>query len=494
MDVLANWLWQGTALALVATGLLRISRRVSATTRYHLWWVTLIVVLVLPIARFVPSDSGSGAALQTAAPDISVDAGASFGTRGLSLVLPAQPRWAMALLALIWAAWSTASLCRTGAALVTLVRTKRLSRPFPQSEELRLQMWRSLRSEGRRARLVVSDDVRAAAVLGLRTPAIAVAPRTLAALTDRELDQIVVHEWAHVQRRDDVARLVQRVVVALAGLHPAVWWIDRQLHLERETACDDWAVNAAGSGKELAVCLTKLAALPGRRADGVLLPAAVLSSELTTRVVRLLDRERNTSTRWTVGAPMLVVPVLTALALVVAGVELVVTSPVAPPVPRDSGSVAMPLPEPFTRERLGPARSAARPMQGLSSRLLRANEEPARDRTQAAAPILLSEGAQSPRPTPDQTPGRIVADPPVAIARGLNAQDLPGTRTPVSAEIITSHSSATSEAAGAENLSSPTAWSSAADAGVAVGKGSQKAAVATAGFFTKLGRSISGVF
>ena len=89
-------------------------------------------------------------------------------------------------------------------------------------------------------------------------------------------------------------------------------------------------MNATGSAKSLAVCLTKLAALPGRPADTVLLPAALLSSELTTRVVRLLDRRRNTSTARTLGAPMLVAPLLGALALVVASVELVVTSPDVP--------------------------------------------------------------------------------------------------------------------------------------------------------------------
>ena len=126
-------------------------------------------------------------------------------------------------------------------------------------------------------------------MLGLTSPSIAVAPVALGALSDEELDQIVVHEWAHVHRRDDIARLVQRMIVAFAGLHPAVWWIDRQLHLERETACDDWAVNATGSARALAVCLTKLASLPGRPSDTVLVPAALASSELTTRVVRLLE-------------------------------------------------------------------------------------------------------------------------------------------------------------------------------------------------------------
>jgi hypothetical protein len=41
---------------------------------------------------------------------------------------------------------------------------------------------------------------------------------------------------------------------------------------------------------------------------------------------------------------------------------------------------------------------------------------------------------------------------------------------------------------------SPTPWVAAADAGVAIGQGSQKAAVATAGFFKRLGKSIGGSF
>ena len=49
MDVLANWMWQGGAVAVAATIVLRASRRMSATTRYNLWWITLAVVLALPI-------------------------------------------------------------------------------------------------------------------------------------------------------------------------------------------------------------------------------------------------------------------------------------------------------------------------------------------------------------------------------------------------------------------------------------------------------------
>ena len=239
--------------------------------------------------------------------------------------------------------------------------------------------------------------MRAAAVLGLTSPSIVVAPSALAALDDHELDQIVVHEWAHVQRRDDLARLVQRVIVALSGLHPAVWWIDRQLNLERETACDDWAINATGSARGLAVCLTKLAAMPGRPADAVLLPAALLSSELTTRVVRLLDRGRNTSTTHAAGAAMLVAPVLGALALAVASVQLVATSPMAPDEPRPAASVRPAVEAPAEAAALNRAAPVPLLPPGLGALGARMARPAVRPRRVAPAQVLALAPSTTPR-------------------------------------------------------------------------------------------------
>ena len=68
---------------------------------------------------------------------------------------------------------------------------------------------------------------------------------------------------------------------------------------------------------------------------------------------------------------------------------------------------------------------------------------------------------------------------------------LPGVHAPVSG--------LTPEAASANGhpltpTQNPTPWRAAADAGVGVGRGSQKAAVATAGFFSRMGKSIAGAF
>ena len=88
---------------------------------------------------------------------------------------------------------------------------------------------------------MISDNVSSAAVFGIWSPVIAVGPSLLARLSDEDLDRVVIHEWAHVQRRDDVD-LLQVVTRALVGWHPGVWWIDRQLHMEREAACDERAI------------------------------------------------------------------------------------------------------------------------------------------------------------------------------------------------------------------------------------------------------------
>ncbi len=146
---------------------------------------------------------------------------------------------------------------------------------------------------GRPATLVTSSDVYCAAVLGLNPPLIAVAPDAIDRLTDEELDQIVLHEYAHIQRRDDLAIVAQRIISAVAGLHPAVWWLDRALTIDREVACDDWVVTYAGARTRYAQCLVKLASCVTSRRRSLAPGALVSRSQLSIRVAALLDSRRS---------------------------------------------------------------------------------------------------------------------------------------------------------------------------------------------------------
>jgi beta-lactamase regulating signal transducer with metallopeptidase domain len=486
VEALANWVWQGCAVTLAAAIVMRLSPWLSASTRYRLWWATLLIVAILPFTRLLPDAEPAGFSFVSGvAPSATVN-----------VHVPTLPAWPIALAAGVWAAWSLLSVWRIAEALVGLRRAKRAARAFPGVREERLRQWLAVRDRGRRARLVLSDRVSNAAVLGLGCPAIAVAPHVLQYLDDRELDQILVHEWAHVQRRDDVTRLVQLLVVAIAGLHPAIWWIDRRLSAERETACDDWTINLTGSTKGYAACLAKLASVGLHPRQALLLPAAVSSSTLATRIVQLLDPRRNTTTRGAAVVTGAVIAVCTVVACAASRIDLVIATPTAviagvqpeatmqlvttPPLPPSSGAL----------EDDGMRRSApSRPGQRIAARSAAA-EGPASARRPASRQPFV--------PLPNPTEGELKTSevPPIAAAapevQSSMAAGLPGATTLVASAEGSTLPSHTDPAA--RDAQKPTPWGTAADAGVSIGRGSQKAAVATAGFFTRLSKSIAGAF
>ena len=333
MDVIVNWIWQGSAIALVVTLGLRLWPRLSATSRYRVWGIALAAVLMLPL---LPSLGAPAAAV------VPVDTAVVY-----NVPMPRLPWWPAALATGLWAGHAGWVLLTTARALVGLRRVKRRARRVPAHLEAALGRWNAVRSRGRAARLMISRDVNAAAVFGFGTPVIAIAPAALRTLSADEVEKIVLHEWAHVQRRDDIARLVLMVVRALAGLHPAVWWIDRQLHIERETACDDWAINLTGSPRSYALCLTKLASLVGEPRDARLAPAALTASDLTRRVMRLLDARRSTATKRSFLLTATAMPLVFVVAAVLGRVELVATalpaslpSPTAPAASETARAVA----------------------------------------------------------------------------------------------------------------------------------------------------------
>jgi hypothetical protein len=362
---------------------------------------------------------------------------------------------------------------------------KRNARPFPPDREKKLPLWNSVRGQGRPARLVLSDDVRLAAVLGLRSPVIAVAPELLERLTDGDLDRIVVHEWAHVQRRDDFSRLCQMLVRAVAGLHPAVWWIDRQIQLEREIACDDWAINLTGSAKTYAACLTKLALL-GRHEPTALMPAALSSPpQLTRRIMRLLDVSRSTSTRSPAGPVAFVGTCMLAVAAMIANVELIVTA----------AAIEIPLSITTVQPTVLVSNSQLQTQAVPRTQRPSTSQQPPEQKPSSATARSVASNQQRPAEAvqaPPREPAVIPAAPPAAefpapIQPTESVAELPGSQLPVVPPAAADGQKKGSDVA-------PTPWGAAADAGVNIGRGSQKAAVATAGFFTRVSKSIARSF
>jgi bla regulator protein blaR1 len=74
-------------------------------------------------------------------------------------------------------------------------------------------------------------------------------PRQLWATLDEEQRRaLVLHELAHLKRRDHWVRWIELVIAGLYWWHPAVWWLRRALREAEEQCCDAWVVWAMPRG------------------------------------------------------------------------------------------------------------------------------------------------------------------------------------------------------------------------------------------------------
>jgi beta-lactamase regulating signal transducer with metallopeptidase domain len=213
------------------------------------------------------------------------------------LLVPQPPRaWVLGALAL-WLGLLAVRGWQMVRGLRAIAELKRRSRAFDPTRAARLPLWRAASQAGRPCELRVTDRAVGACALGFRRPVILVSDCLVRALDDAELDQIIVHEHAHLRRYDDWSRLAQCLIVSALGVHPAVSFIGARIDLEREAACDDVVVAWTGAPRSYASCLARAAAvlLAQGREQPALAPAAARSSAvLRSRVTRLLAR---TSTR-----------------------------------------------------------------------------------------------------------------------------------------------------------------------------------------------------
>jgi hypothetical protein len=302
---------------------------------------------------------------------------------------------------------------------------------------------------------------------------IAEAPALVTTLDDGELDRVLVHEWAHVRRRDDVVNVLQIAVRIVAGWHPAVWWIDRRLQAEREVACDETTVAITGAPKSYAACLVKLAGLRGANGGSLAAPAVLSASGLRARVTRILSRHAFLAPRQS-----------RVLAAAIAAVLLVVSGAVAQTRLVEQTAFVFPyesLPTAAVRvESLVPAAPPPMPLPRRAAPAVRQTETAAGP----AAASFVVDHVQTPEPAVPLDPPRPV--PPAASAGVGLAAPQPTVDAPVVA------SSPTSEAVPAEPEKTP--WASAADGGKALGRKSKEAGVATAGAFSRFARRVAGAF
>jgi beta-lactamase regulating signal transducer with metallopeptidase domain/thiol-disulfide isomerase/thioredoxin/protocatechuate 3,4-dioxygenase beta subunit len=141
-------------------------------------------------------------------------------------------------------------------------------------------------------RIALCGRIAVPVVVGILRPMILVPASLLSGMSPLQIEAILAHELAHLRRRDHVVQLLQRLIESLLFFHPAVWFVSKRIHDERENCCDDIAA-AQGSAVEYARALIRAAEVclgdSNTVAPALSLAAVERRSSLRDRVLRLVN-------------------------------------------------------------------------------------------------------------------------------------------------------------------------------------------------------------
>ena len=306
---------KGTIAMGAAWTCVRLLSRSSAAARRGVWAASLVVSLALPLAMILAPAWSVGAVPFSA---VTRTVGAAVSDEPLARREAAQPlsssrrsavataspvfsvadvaAWVWWLAPALWLLGTVVALVRLGRGLATILRIRRAGEPLDDPS------WTAVVAQGcaqlglRHAPSIqVSPTIAVPAVAGVLNPALLL-PTEALEWSGSCRQVVVLHELAHIARRDCLVQLVADIAAALYWFHPLVRSAVARLRDEREHACDDIVIAAGTSPTVYADHLLDLV-----RAGMKLPPTPAVAfgtpSRLHDRIGAILDDRRCRSAR-----------------------------------------------------------------------------------------------------------------------------------------------------------------------------------------------------
>jgi len=317
---------KATVVLLAALGVTRVMERGSAVSRHLVWFVSLGALLLIPLLAswspirlaVLPSDvaASSLGAPPSAGPTVaSVPSVAPMGAPAIAvpgspvstprsetaantvreIVSPDTPLFGiLSDPKLLFGIWATVALLFASWLAFGALSVRRIihrSRPL-ESPDWMNPLWEVAdRLELDRApRLVRSDDAKMPFACGLLRPTIVLPAESDSWTLDRRR-AVLLHELAHVRRRDLVGHTVGRFACALYWFHPLVWTAAKRLRSESERACDDLALNCGARASDYAEHLLDIVTGVRHHATPAVALAMARRKEFEGRMLAILDPE-----------------------------------------------------------------------------------------------------------------------------------------------------------------------------------------------------------
>jgi beta-lactamase regulating signal transducer with metallopeptidase domain len=288
-----------TAAGLVVLGL----RRASAAARHLVWLVAVVALVAVPVLTVTlprwrvlpawtawpepPENAPHRHLLPVPGPRVETGATAppmtqsaettSTNASAPNVPLPERPGPAPSLPARVpvrapaptvsaatWAvaAWTAGFLLlsvRLLAAHCLLRRTRRRAEPCP-SGPLAEALAEAAMQLGVRSPVSLRLDARSTIPLvwGVLRPCLLL-PAEARDWSRDQLRSVLLHELAHLKRRDPLVQALAQVALALHWFNPLAWLAAWRLHVERERACDDLVLASGVRSSEYATHLLRVA-------------------------------------------------------------------------------------------------------------------------------------------------------------------------------------------------------------------------------------------
>lgn len=256
---LMHSLWQGLVAAILAGGILLCTRRSKPAFRYNMLALVMLLFVAGAVLTFslIMRESGTGpsdAALARAVV-FSKEWGmhSAFQNAGNAAIAAAETNWMIRTMTffskhaqVIVAGWFLVFVLKSLLAASGLLYLRKVAQQVSVPEMKWIVRFYELAERmriGQEVELRESVQVAVPVVIGFLKPVVLVPLGMLANLPAAQVEAFLLHELAHIRRRDYLINLVQVFCENVFFFNPAVWWISKLIREEREHCCDDLAIS-----------------------------------------------------------------------------------------------------------------------------------------------------------------------------------------------------------------------------------------------------------
>jgi len=261
---LLHSLWQGLALAIVAALVILATKRSKAVIRYNLFTGIFFLFLLCTVCTFIWQLDRTKNIKETTGQHINLVDNSTisstvledskqqktfsqkFTTRLINYCNAQAP-----LIVAIWLFVFIVKMVKilSGFGYVQKIRHRK-THPADVFWNKRIAELRQRLMIAKEVLLLQSELIKIPVVIGYFKPVILVPMGLLSQLPPEQVEAVLLHELAHIRRKDYLVNLVQSFAETVFFFNPALLWISELVREERENCCDDIAIGEVENKNE----------------------------------------------------------------------------------------------------------------------------------------------------------------------------------------------------------------------------------------------------